>query len=66
MSLARMLMHLLTNSLSGFEPLLGEIELHAVMLIPSSSAQIVIILRGLPGAGKSHIAKLIRVSPLPS
>ena len=25
-----------------------------------------IILRGLPGGGKSHIAKLIRVSPLPA
>lgn len=26
------------------------------------SVQIVIIMRGLPGSGKSHVAKLIRVS----
>lgn len=28
------------------------------------SVQIVIIMRGLPGSGKSHVAKLIRVSEI--
>lgn len=35
---------------------------HMIFCYQFFSLQIVIILRGLPGSGKSHIAKLIRVA----